>query len=201
MTSNKTNRMYQTERTEKQWHPLLSFLYLMILPLKGWKKIKNTDYHPDTVSRKMFFPLMAIVAAGMFLTMIYNPELSLSNVLQRAIVIFVSFFFGYYAVMICCGFLLSVTGKEKIDTNFGKVFIMMNMSALILFYIIYEAVPMLEPVLIFTPIYVIYMIFRGIRFLRIKNNETTKTAIILCFLTIGIPLLVNWLFLQIMPEV
>lgn len=200
MIDNKQNSKLD-EAIESNVHPILRFLQLLISPLSGWKNIKKSNYSPDTVSRKLFYPMMALVSVGMFMSMIYNSALSLSFVLQRAIVIFVAFFFGYFAILLSCGFMLKEKSREKIESNFGKVFVMMSMSVLIFFYIIYEIVPMLEPILIFTPLYVIYLIFRGVRFLRIPEDEKLSTIIILSGLIIGLPILLNWLFLTIMPQV
>ena len=55
--------------------PLFAFFKMLISPIMGWKNIKSVAYKPEEVASRLYYPLVALIAAGEFLQLIYNPDL------------------------------------------------------------------------------------------------------------------------------
>lgn len=180
---------------------LMMFFRLFISPIDGWKKIKGASINVDLLCRKLFYPLIAIVSLAEFIQIFYNVDITVSSALQNAIITFVSFFLSYYTILFCADFIFKPEVRAKVTSNFGKIFIVMNLLSLILFYFIYEIFPIAGPILVFTPIYTIYLIIKGIKYLRIPVDNTNHTSVILISLIIGLPMLIHYLFSLIMPTV
>lgn len=174
-------------------NPIYRFLFLLVSPLNGWKKFKNLGLKTDVVAQKLFYPLIALTSLSVFMEKIYN-DASLESLLQSAIITFVAFFFGYFLILILTAILLKSESKTKFQADFGKTYVMINLSSLAVFYILNNLFPPLEPILVFTPIYTIYLIIKGSRFLRIPEEETTHTNIVLSILIIGVPIALSYFF-------
>lgn len=192
------------EETEKSQEThakgvILSMLSILSNPVEGWKNFKRGKFKEEKVASTCFYPLAALASVSEFAAYFYNSELSLNELLVPAIVIFISFFFGYFTVILTAGLLMPKAGGKAISKNFGKTFVMINMSTLALFYILYELMPMLGPVLAFLPLWTIYIIFKGIKFLRIPKEKETSAAGMMSFLTIGAPMFWYWILTELMP--
>ena len=177
-------------------HPLFAVFYLIISPLAGWKKIKGNPATPETFAQKMFYPLIALCSALSFYGMIFNPELSVSSALQKAVIIFMTWFISYFIITLSVKITI---GKEA--TPFIKKFVMSSLSTLIFFYIIYELIPQIEPLIVFTPLYTMYIIFRGAKYIGLEKGKETQSIVALCALILGIPLFLSWIFVKMMPGI
>lgn len=181
--------------------PWVLLIRMFVSPLRAWKRLKNSGLTPDEVSSKMFYPLIAVASLGQFLHKIYNPALSLGFLLEGAIGVFISFFLGYFLVLVLCRGVLPGDGKEKIDTLYGRTWLQYIFSTLCIFYFIYEAVPVLEPVIVFAPLYTLYITLRGTRFLRMKEGNESSVGWTVGLLSVGVPYGINYLFEAIVPSV
>ena len=180
-------------------HPVWRFLYLLIAPIRGWKRIKNACYTPDYYARNLFFPLLALMAVLCFLKLIYEPAATLTTTLQTAICLFVAGFGGYYAIILLARTFLPVEARVKMDSGFGKVYVMTCLSTLILCIIVLEIIPSLSTVFIVAPIYSTYLMVKGIRFLRVPDSEFTPTIVLLLMLMLGVPMTIYLMLELLMP--
>lgn len=178
---------------------MLYMFRILSNPVEGWKNFKRGKFKEEKVASTCFYPLAALASISEFVAYFYNSELTLNELLVPAIVTFISFFFAYFTVILTAGFLLPKGGGEAISKNFGKTFVMINMSTLALFYILYELMPMLGPVFAFLPLWTIYIIFKGVKFLRFPKDKEISAAGMLSFLTIGTPMLWYWILTELMP--
>ena len=53
--------------------------------------------------------------------------------------------------------------------------------------------PILEPILVFTPIYTAYLVVKGCKLLRFSEGENTQSIIVLVILNICTPLVIGYL--------
>lgn len=182
-------------------NPWLILLRLFLSPLKAWKILKNSVLKPDHVASKMFYPLIGLASLSGMLKKIYFPGMTLGQLLEGAIGVFIAFFVGYFVLLVCCRLFLPGDGKIKIDTPYGKMWLQYLISTLTIFYTIYEAFPMIEPVMVFTPLFTIFLAIRGVRFLRLKSVDEAPVGWAVGILTVAIPYGIYSLFEWIAPSV
>ncbi|MCM1320456.1 MAG: hypothetical protein NC217_08795 [Muribaculaceae bacterium] len=182
-------------------HPLWRFLYLLVAPVSGWKRIKNAAYSPDIFARQLFFPLLAFMAVAQFASMIYPPAATLTHTLQIAISIFVAGFGGYFVVVALARIFLPVQARVKIDTRFGRVYVMTCLSVLALALSIFELVPGIGVLFVVAPIYAAYLMVKGIKYLRLPQSENTPAAILMTMLMLIVPMAIFYILEWLMPSV
>ncbi|MDE6296562.1 MAG: hypothetical protein K2L89_01840, partial [Muribaculaceae bacterium] len=98
-----------------------------------------------------------------------------------------------FTIILLCGLLLPKAASNVFKKDIGKEFVMMNMSTLALFFTAMNLFPMIDAVLVFLPIWTIYLIYKGVKILRVPAEIESRTKIVLTFLMIGVPLLWEWL--------
>lgn len=167
---------------------------MMINPIEGWKRIRRADYSPELTARKCFYPLIAISSASCFLDLLFTEESTLSNCVIKGITTFVAFFFGFYLVMMLEKIFFPAPYKGIADSEFGKIFVMYNLSTLALFQTFYQCLPMLGPLLAFLPIWTIYLIIRGARFFKFPVEKRNLLVTLLVLFIIASPIIVFWAF-------
>ncbi|MDE6381676.1 MAG: hypothetical protein K2L57_02300, partial [Muribaculaceae bacterium] len=82
--------------------------------------------------------------------------------------------------------------------DIGRQFVMLTMSTLAVFWILIQVMPMFEPVLVFLPLWTIYLIYKGIRVLRVPSEVENSTTGLMCMLIIGVPIFWNWLMAEVL---
>ena len=174
-------------------NPSMLLLKIMSTPIEGWKELKRRKYTPDEIASGCFYPLIAIASISEFAAKMYGISITISECLMKALSTFITFFFGYFTVLLFGGYILPKTVRACLKQDFGKEFVMMNMATLALFYTAMNLCPMIDAVLVFLPIWTIYLIYKGVRFLRIPVTVESRTKVLLAFLIIGAPLLWGWL--------
>ncbi|MDE6577730.1 MAG: hypothetical protein K2J82_01945 [Muribaculaceae bacterium] len=179
----------------------LLLINLLLNPIEGWKSIRRNKISSDIVQKKCFLPLVSILAVCQFLPLIYSARVSLPFLIEKAVVTFVSFFFGYFCIMLLLNVIMPKTVTKSVSTDFGKVFVLMSLSTLCLFYILMGLLPMLWAILIFLPLWTVYLICRGARFFQFPNNIQISCTAILCLVIIGFPVLLEWGLGIILPHI
>ncbi|MDE6410687.1 MAG: YIP1 family protein [Muribaculaceae bacterium] len=180
------------EENHKKGNKFSLLLKIMSTPVEGWKELKRRHYPPEDVASGLFYPTVALASLSEFAGMIYTT-IGVGECLMSALTAFISFFFGYFTVLLLCGAILPKLSKGIMKTAIGKEFVMVNMSTLALFFTAINLFPMIDAVLVFLPIWTIYLIYKGVRILRIPEAVETRTKILLTFLIIGAPFLWSWL--------
>lgn len=172
---------------------LLLLIKILATPVEGWKEFKRRKYTVEETASGCFYPLTAFASITCFADMLYKT-VTLSVCLMNALNVFISFFFGYFTVIILGGVFLPKLVSDLVKKEIGKEFVMMNMSSLALFYSAVMLFQMIDAILVFLPLWTIYIIYKGVKILRVPENVATRTKIIFTFLIIGAPVLWNWLF-------
>lgn len=185
---------YNVEEEGNFFNILRIFGLLLISPLEGWKAIRRHNLSSNSWAQNCFYPLIALSAVAIFFTKFYNPYSSIEELLIPAVARFISYFFGYFLILLLCQIFLPRSSKILTDSNFGKIFIMAILSSLAAFASINSLLPMLEPVLVFLPLWSAYLIYKGVRFLKLPEHYQARTVIILSIFLIGVPYILNWCF-------
>lgn len=173
---------------------------VMMNPIEGWKSVRRASLTPERAQQSCFYPLLAIMAVSKFAIIAYNPSVKLPDALVDAVCSFVSFFFGYFCLLIILKTVMPEETRHTFDSNFGKVFIIISLSTLCLFYTLADLLPMLWAILIFLPLWTIYIVCRGTKFLKLPQNKQISSTFILCLLIVGVPFVLSWLLGLVLPS-
>lgn len=174
--------------------PFKLLFKILTTPVEGWKATKRSGINVDKWAQGCYYPLLACLAICCFSIKIYNPNEELNHIISNAVEWFTAYFMGYFIVMILCKALLPQKTGESFHNKFGKVFIMASLSSMAMFSILTMMLPMLEPILVFLPIWTTYIIYKGIRFVIPRDANQTMTILIVCLLVIGVPNILLWIF-------
>ena len=191
------NNLEQTDEKHKSAFILL--LRIMFSPVEGWKKLRRSRISIEDFQSGCFYPILALLAVSKFADYFYSVNVTLTQIISEAIVAFVAYFFGFFCIGIVLNWILPQEIAEKYESKFGKNFTMVALSTLAIFSIITDLLPMLWPILIFLPIWTLYIMFKGVRFFKMLPNQETKFYIISSIAIIGIPLLIDWALNSVLP--
>lgn len=183
---------------KKNPSPVRLLFKTMFTPVEGWKALKRARLKTEEFASRCFYPLIALAAISEVSKIFYEANVSVSDWAVDGLITFMTFFFGYFSVLLAGGFMLPPKSRDIIKKDIGKQFVMLAMSSLAIFWIFIQIMPMLEPVLVFLPLWTIYLIYKGVRILRVPEEVENSTTGLLCMLIIGIPVLWNWVLTDIL---
>lgn len=179
--------------------PWLMLAECIFSPVGGFKNLKRSKITSDKFAAQCLYPLTAMAAVANFAELFYDSDATVVSSLIDGIISFITFFFGYFTTLLCGKWLLSKDASAALTRDYGKNLIIACFCSLLLLYIIYSLFPILGPVVGLMPIWTIYMLNKGVKYMQSNCNTTTKTRVILSFLIIFAPLMWYWIFSDILP--
>lgn len=189
-----------SEETEIKRKSAFGILFkIMFNPVEGWKTLRRTKTSLEGLQSACFYPLLAILALSKFAEFYYSVEVSLTKVVTEAIVAFVAFFLGYFCIPVILTWVLPKEAAEKIESKFGKEYVLVALTTLVLFSILTDLLPMLWPILIFLPIWTLYIMFKGVRFFLLPQQVEVKFVLWSGLCVIAVPILIDYFLNLIMP--
>lgn len=188
----KDNKSESSEE-EKRKSSFLILLKILFSGTIGWKELRRSRLTPEDTAAGCFYPLAALASACRFADWFHRPEFSLSETLTDAVAVFVSFFFTYFGVQILCRWLFPVEVKDRVETAYFRQLVQYALASLALFWIPAEIFPVIEPLTVFLPLWTIFIITKGMRFLRIPQKYETRATITLVTATVAMPYLILWI--------
>ncbi|MCH5235930.1 MAG: hypothetical protein J1E16_11615 [Muribaculaceae bacterium] len=166
---------------------------VMFNPVEGWKTLRRSGITPESLQGGCFYPILALLAVSKFAEFFYYVNVSLAEVLTQAVISFVAFFLGYFCIMMLISWVIPKEMKEKYNDKFAKNFTIISLSTLALFSIITNFLPMIWPILIFLPLWTLYLMYKGIRFFHFPVDKEMKLYVIISAGMIGLPYMLDWL--------
>lgn len=180
------------EVKNKLRNPLLLLFNILMTGTAGWKDLRRSRLKPEQAASGCFYPLIALASVCRFSDWFYLPEFNLSNTLISAVSVFVAFFFSYFAIQVVCRWLFPIEAKSKTENPFFKLLVQYALSSLAVFWIPGELLPILEPLTVFLPIWTAFIITKGIRFLRLPENQINRCMITIVVSVIIMPYFFFW---------
>lgn len=187
------------EKEDRKISPFLLMMKILLNPVEGWKKLRRSKIEIEMLQSGCFYPILAILALSNFADYFYSVNVSLTKVVTEAVVAFVAFFFGYFCIPTVLGWFLPKDMVEKFNAPFGRKYLLIALSTLAMFSIFLNLLPMISPILIFLPIWTLYIMFKGIRFFQFPVYREMRFFVISAISVIGVPLLIDWILNSIMP--
>lgn len=160
----------------------------------GWKRLRRTRLTPEKTAAGCFYPLLAVAAASRFADWFYIPEFNLPHTLVQAVSIFASFFFSYFTAQVLCRWFLPSEAKGKTETSYFKLLVQYSLASLALFMIPAEIFPIIEPLTVFLPIWTVFIITKGVRFLRFPTHQANRCMVTTVLSTVASPYVFMWIF-------
>ena len=180
--------------TEKKQRSAITLLFdILLTGTAGWKRLRRTRLTPEQTAAGCFYPILALAAVCRFADWFYLPEFELAVTLVKAASIFASFFFSYFTTQVLCKWLFPAAAKAKTETPYFKLLVQYALASLALFWIPAELLPVVEPIAVFLPIWTVFIITKGIRFLRLPENHRNRCMVTLVITTMASPYLFIWL--------
>lgn len=177
----------------KRRSPFMLLVDLLFTGTAGWKRLRRSRLTSDQTAAGCFYPILALAAICRFADWFYLPEFDLSATLIKASSIFASFFFSYFAVQALCRLLFPFNAKSKTESDYFKLLIQYSLSSLALFWIPAEIFPIIEPITVFLPIWTVFIITKGVRYLRLPENNKNRCMVTIIVSTILMPYFFMWL--------
>lgn len=174
---------------------------IMAMPASGWEMAKKHGPAPELATLRFLLPLCLLSGASVFFGLLYpgsrnifSEEAGFTVMLVNAVIQFCSFFIGYYVALLLEKAFLPRNAKELPSTSYGKLLTMTGVATLALFHIIFEALPMLDFVLVFLPLWTIFLLYKGIDHPSVSHSDKRLLDVgIVCIVTIVSPTLVEWI--------
>lgn len=185
----------------KKGSPIGIFFKILFSPAMGWKSLKRAGIDSARIGVECFYPICALASLSEFSPLIFEGNRNWQELFVSAVIVFTAYFFS---AMIIPSFGKLILGKgtsENIDKPFGREAVMILLSSLGLFRIIFNLLPPIEPVTVFLPLWTIYLITRLPKLLGTPENNRARVIILLSALTIGMPLCWIWALELMMPSV
>lgn len=186
-------RESESSEEEKRKSSLLILLQILFSGTIGWKDLRRSRLKAEDTAAGCFYPMAALVSACRFADWFNRPDFSLTETLTDAVAIFVSFFFSYFGVQILCRWLFPEEIKDRAESTYFRQLVQYALASLALFWIPAEIFPVIEPLTAFLPLWTIFIITKGMRFLRIPNKYETRATITLVVTTVAMPYLILWI--------
>lgn len=178
---------------------IMLWLKLVGTPVEGWKAIKRSSITAAEWSWRCFYPLTLFCALSCLMTMTYDHDVTIASAITQTIVTFMAILLSYICTLLLADILLPQI-RQNIKSDFGRIFVMAAISTMSVAFALWNLLPMLSPILAFVPIYTIYLVLRGVKYLRVPQDMTNRTTIMMCLFIIGLPMLLNYIFLDFIPK-
>lgn len=165
---------------------LLDMLQLVLSPRRGWEDIAIDNVPPQKLLLSGYLPLIIITALTCLPALWYHSDATVAVVIERVISCFVKYLVGYYlAIFFFSLYMPSCTGGE-VSPNKNATFIIYSLGLLAMFNILTNLLPMVPDMLYLLPVYLVFIMWRGITYMEVKFNGVV-TFLILSLLTVIVP--------------
>ena len=151
--------------------PLTLLFSMMVNPTEGWKRIRRSGFKSEEVASRCFYPLTALASASVFMDALYGTETEV---------------------------LLPDEMRNLSDTEYGKQYALYLLSTLTIFYTLGNCLPMLDPVLVFLPLWTVYLGCKGTRWMRIADNRKHTVTALLSAIVVLSPVALYRLFEELL---
>lgn len=160
------------------WLFLKDMFQLILSPARGWEDISYDGADERNLVKFGLCPYLVIVALSVFVQMLYHSDLSWFDQVQQMIVTFIKFFVTY-----CIGIfvlLMNLPGHTDADVTEKRVhtfsaYITGLMATLDL---IQNSIPLEIAWIWLLPLYVAFIIWRGVSYMTINPKYDVKFVVI-----------------------
>lgn len=179
----------------------LGYLIQLILsPGKGWDDIALSNLTPKSVAADGYYPLLGVASCSVFVQYLYDSDLTLPVLVESAVITFVVYFISYFIA----SFMFAVFGGRLIksvpDEKRYNLFILFNLSILVMIEILKNCLPMSLSLVEFLPLFVLLVMWMGHRYLDVEPGKEGSFTIFCGLAILAPPFLLDFLFKLLLPS-
>lgn len=150
----------------------INILQILINPTRGWEDISYDSTEVSKLTRRGYFPLIAITALTSF-ALYYHAAMrvDLIYVIKQTIITFTIFFATYYFAEFMFSTLFEPMSEKTYSSKRNSTLIIYSLSILALMQIVVNIVPFDFMLLYFLPIYAGVIIYKAIPYMGVKEDK------------------------------
>lgn len=169
-------------------------LQLILAPGPGWADVRRQNPDPVRMLHRGLYPLLAIAAATEFLAFVYTRHASLGVVLMRAVSDFGSYFIAVFIARLIFELYLGrlVIGGEA-EPRRTENLTVCGIGLMVIMQIVTNCVPWNLVLLKFLPVYVILVLYKAGKYMRVKKNREMRFTGLAAAAIVGVPLAIYYL--------
>lgn len=181
-------------------HFLRHIIQLFISPVKGWEDVSAAGIAPSELTRRGLYPLLGILALTSIIRLLYHQyDYTLVEALQNAIINFTVYFVTpFIAGAAFSSFMPRFSGVANTEFK-NQSFIIFSVALLTIINIASNLLPVDHVITMILPLYVIFVMFRGIRYLDVEQNKAGYFMFLAVATIMAPPFVLSFLFKIIMP--
>ena len=178
---------------------LKDMLQLVLSPTHGWEDISYDRPEPRKLLLSGFIPWIILTAVTYLLQGIYDSTITPLNLVLGVIVTFVRYFITYFlAVFLFSLFMPRLSGFRTVEKH-SQIFIMFSLGLLALMTLVKNCMPIDLAILNFFPLYIILIMWRGARYMKVTPPALTPFVALNVFTIIVPPMVLYMFFNLIIP--
>lgn len=173
--------------------------HIMITPAQGWETVKECGPMPEIATIRFLLPLCLLTGFSVFFSALYpqynsfsSDESAFTVLLVNGVVQFCAFFIGYYLALVMAKLFLPKDVRTLPSSRYGRLLIMTGVASLAFFHVVYEAFPMLDFILVFLPLWTIFILFKGMERAEERSEKHILAIAVVCLVTIAGPTITEW---------
>lgn len=179
---------------------LLGMLQLVLSPRRGWEDIAIENRTDVFILKGGFLPLIILTSLTCLPGLWYHVDATVAGVIERMVACFVKYIASYYISSLCFSlYIPSCTGGEM-SMNKNHTFILYILGILSILNILTNLLPMVPDMLYLLPIYVYFIMWRGVTYMEVKFNGVVQFMVLCLFGLLVPPFLLQYLFNLIIPS-
>ncbi|MCH5220944.1 MAG: hypothetical protein J1F05_01250 [Muribaculaceae bacterium] len=172
----------------------LKYLIQLILsPENGWQDLENSKPDATKLARTGLYPLLGILAATELLSFFYEKDITIGEVLIRAITDFGTFFASLFIAKLIIELYIGRLTASRPDSNRIDTLAVIGIGLMTLTQIINNCLPWSLVVLTILPIYVILVLFKAIPYIGINKDNELKFTGLCAGAIVAVPLIIYYL--------
>ena len=167
---------------------------LILSPYQGWKDVSHEGVPVNKLLSSGFYPLIAVSALTIFLQGLYHPGFTLVNLVERCIVVFVQYFISFFIARFIFTSFIHRYVVSEISEKRNDSFIIFSLSLLALATLTENCIPIYMPIREFFAIYVAIIMWRGTRYMAVRNDKVERFMIMSILSILVPPFIIGFLF-------
>lgn len=174
---------------------IFKLLFQLILsPYQGWGDVSHDGVPVNRLLSAGFYPLITLTALTVFLQGLYHPGFTFLYLLEKCIVIFVQYFISFFIARFVFTSLIHRYVNSELSEKRNDSFIIFSLSLLAIATLTENCIPIYMPIREFFAIYVAIVMWRGVRYMAVRNDRVESFMIMSILAILVPPFIIGFLF-------
>ena len=172
---------------------LKNIIFVIVSPKVGWEDVKRSCIPTGRLFTSAFLPLLAVLAATVFVPLAFDVSATATGKLLEAIIKFASYLVTFYLTAYLLGSMYPEISQGQSAVDRLNDFIIYNLIYLILLEIIKNLTPVDNAPIFFMMFYMPYIVYKGVDFLGVKKQKQSRFVLWASLMMLLLPAGFGWL--------